>query len=764
MSEKENMNQENAPERTYQVIGTRPLRPGDADKVTGQAIYGVDFRLPGMLYGAVLRSPHAHARILAIDARQAEALPGVKAVITAADLPDLAEAIAARGDWGASLRYQSDNILARDKVLYCGHAVAAVAASDPHTAAEALEKIQVTYEVLPHVLDIQQAMQAGAPILHAELRTDEMGSKRGVETNVASHLQLKLGDSQKGFEGAAIIVEREFHTASVHQGYIEPQNATAHYTANGQLTIWCSTQGSFAVRDDVSSLLQIPAGRIRVVPLEVGGAFGGKNRVYLEPLAALLSKKSGYKPVKMVMSHSEVLTATGPTSASHIRVKMGADRDGRITAAAAYLAYAAGAFPGSPVDVGASLIFAPYQIDNLLIDGYDVVCNTTWVSTYRAPGGTNANFACEVVIDELCEKLGMDPLEFRRINGAREGTRRADSQPYERIGFLETLEAARRHPHYTAPLGGPHQGRGVASGGWGNAGGRSSASASINADGAVSLVTGSVDITGTRMTLAMQLAETLGIPAEDVKTTVADTDSTGFADGSWGSRTTFSTGWAVYELGKNLIRLLSERAAELWQVAFEQVSFTDGVFSAGDKQLTFKELAARLGWNRPVIASASSNPYGVGPAFATHIVDVEVDPDTGQVKILRYTAVQDVGKAVHPAYVEGQIQGGVVQGIGWALNEEYIYDEAGRLLNASFLDYRIPTCPDIPPIDAVIVEVPNPGHPYGVRGVGEMPIVPPPAAIANAIHAALGIRMEVLPMSPAHVLEALWAEQDKQAG
>ena len=739
---------------SFRVIGTRPIRPGDTLKVTGQAIYGEDVHLPDMLYGAVLRSPHAHARILSIDTSQAEALEGVRAVITAAHLPDLSAKIAAQGEWGASLRYQNDNILARDKVLYYGHAVSAVAAASPHIAAEALGLIQVAYEILPHVLDIQQAMTEGAPILHPDLRTDELGLKGDRPTNVASHMQNLQGDPQQGFAQADVIIEREFHTSAVHQGYLEPHNATALYAANGEITIWCSTQGSFSARDSTAEVLDHPAARIRVIPLEIGGGFGGKNRIYLEPLAALLSQKSGHKPVKMVMPHPEVLAASGPASASWMRVRMGADRTGRITAAAVSLAYAAGAFPGSTVGVAMGTILGHYRIANLQIDGYDVVTNTAWASSYRALGATNAAFASESVVDELCEKLGMDPIEFRLINGVREGDPRSNGQPYARIGFLETLEIARKHPHYTAPLAGSHQGRGVAAGYWGNAGGRSSASASLNPDGSVSLVTGSVDVSGTRMTLAMQLAETLGIAAEDVKAGVADTDSIGFTDGSWGSRTTFATGWAVYELGQNLIRLLCQRAAEHWQVPAEQVRFADGVFTVGDQNLPFKELAAQLNAQVPVMASATVNPWSTGPAFATHIVDVDVDPETGQVKILRYTVVQDVGKAIHPAYVEGQIQGGVVQGIGWAMNEEYVYDEAGRMLNASFLDYRIPTCSDVPAIDAVIVEVPNPGHPYGVRGVGEMGIVPPPAALANAIHAATGLRMAVLPMSPARLMEA----------
>jgi xanthine dehydrogenase molybdenum-binding subunit len=743
----------------YHVIGSCPLRPEDAEKVTGQTLYGEDFRLTGMLYGSVLRSPHAHARILAIDTHQAEILRGVKAIITGADLPRMKEEPTSGSESESEQRFQRDNILASDKVLYYGHALAAVAATSPHIAAEALERIQVKYEVLPHVLDVREAMLASAPILHPELRTEGMSRGPDKETNIASHIQLKMGDLERGFEQASIIIEREFQTATVHQGYIEPQNATALYAANGQLTIWCSTQGSFSTRSQVADILQIPVNHIRVVPLEVGGAFGGKNDIYLEPLAALLSKKGGHKPVKMVMSHREVLAATGPTSASFIRVKMGADQSGRITAASAYLVYASGAFPGAPLWGAIEVIFAPYHIDHMQVDGYSVVVNLPRTSTYRAPGGANANFACEVVIDELCEKLGMDPLEFRRLNGVREGDRRIDAPPYGRIGCLETLAAANQYPHYSAPLSNPYQGRGVAVAGWGNASGRSSASASVNADGTVSLVTGSVDITGTRMTLAMQLAETLGISSEDVKTTVVDTDSTGFADGSWGSRTTFSTGWAVYELGQNLIRLLKERAAAIWKVLPKQVAFRDGVLRSGEMSFTFKELAGSLGWSRPIIASAAANPDSVGPAFAVHIADVEVDPETGRVKLLRYTVVQDVGKAIHPAYVEGQMQGAAVQGIGWALNEEYIYDDQGHLLNGSFLDYRIPTCADVPAIETVIVEVPNPGHPYGVRGVGEISILPAPAAIANAIYAAVGIRMNILPMSPTHILEALWAKE-----
>lgn len=755
----EALEQAGKPERDYQVIGTRPIRPDGTDKVTGRALYGADIRLPGMLYGAVLRSPHAHARILAIDTRKAQAFPGVRAVITCADLPEPEHKIENLGEGSANLQYQSANVLAREKALYQGHAIAALAATSPHIAREALALIEVAYEVLPPVLDVLQAMRSDAPLLLENLYTDEMGRIDDQPSNIASHVRHQRGDLEKGFQEAAVIIEREFRTGTVHQGYIEPHNSTALYNADGQLTIWCSTQGSFGVRDQVADILQIPVSKIKVIPMEIGGGFGGKIGVYLEPLAALLSLKSGHQPVKMTMSYDEVLAATGPTSASYIRVKIGANSEGRITAAKAYLAYAAGAFPGSPVWGGTNVIFGPYCIDNLLIDGYDVVVNKPKTAAYRAPGGSNAAFACETVLDEICEALSMDPLTFRLLNAAKEGDRRADGVPFGHIGFLETLEAALNHPHYIAPLTGANRGRGVAAGFWVNYGGKSSASANVNPDGTISLVEGSVDIGGTRASIAMQLAETLGLSAADIHPVVVDTDSVGYTEGTYGSRTTFATGWAAYELGLSLRRQLIERAADLWELDPGQVHFENGVFTANGQRLTFKQLAAILfDSGTPIMASATVQASKEGPAIGVHIVDVEVDPETGKVQILRYTAVQDAGKAVHPSYVEGQIQGGVAQGIGWALNEEYIYDEQGHLLNASLLDYRLPTCLDLPMIDTVIVEVPNPGHPYGVRGVGEVPIIPPPAAIANAIHQALGVRMNILPMSPTRILEAVWAQ------
>jgi CO/xanthine dehydrogenase Mo-binding subunit len=745
-------------EKEYKVVGTRPIRHDGVDKVTGRALYGADFQTVGLLHGSVLRSPHAHARIKSIDTSRAEAYPGVKAVVTAKDFPDVEDKIADLGEGAVNVKHLQDNVLAGDKVLYKGHQVAAVAAIDPHTAEEAVALIDVEYEVLPPVIDVREAMQEDAPLLHESQRTDEMGEKSEKPSNIASHFQHKKGDLEKGFAEADVIIEDEFLTQTVHQGYIEPHNATALYNPDGQLTIWCSTQGAFTVRQQVSEILQIPVSKIKVVPMEIGGGFGGKIQVYIKPIAAMLAMKTG-KPVKVLMSRADVFEGTGPTPGSYVRVKIGANKEGRITAAEGYLAYEAGAYPGSPVGAGAMCIYSCYNIENALVDGYDVVLNKPKTSAYRAPGATNAAFAVETILDEICEKIGIDPLEFRILNSAKEGDTRVDGPVLPQVGFVETVEAAKDHPHYTAPLDGKYRGRGVASGFWPNFGLKSSVSINVNADGTISLVEGSTDIGGTRASIAMQAAEVLGISAESVTPTVVDTDSVGYTDVTGGSRTAFATGYAAYEAAQDVKRQMIERAAKLWEVEQADVEFSDGLFrciNGKEEEIDFKGLAGHLDeTGGPVVGRASSDPSQPGPSIGTHVVDVEVDPDTGKVQILRYTATQDAGKAIHPSYVEGQIQGGAVQGIGWALNEEYIYNENGEMTNASFLDYRLPTSLDLPMIDAVIVEVPNPGHPYGVRGVGETPIIAPPAAIANAIYHAVGVRMKELPMSPGRLLKVL---------
>ena len=754
----------------FRVVGSRPVRHDGVDKVTGRARYAADTAMPGLLYAKVLRSPHAHARICGIDASRALALPGVYAVVTAEDFPE-ASAEFADQEEGAAVNYGffSRNIMAREKALYMGHAVAAVAATTQHLAEEAAELIDVDYEVLKPVLTADDAMADGAPILHERLLTMASPAFRSggygdsdEQTNVANHFVFDDGDVEQGFSEADVIVEREFHTKAVHQGYIEPHSATAFWNRDGKLTVWCSTQQLFAVRDHISAVLNIPLSNVQVIPMEIGGGFGGKGMggMYLEPVVSLLSRKAG-KPVKLVMSRKEVFEGSGPTSAAHITVKMGATKDGRLTVASASLVYEAGAFPGSPVPSGCRTMLAPYVIPNAHVEGFDVVVNTQKSAAYRAPGSPVAAYAAESVVDELANKLGIDPIELRLLNAAKEGTRQPAGPVFRRIGNVEMLEAARDHDHYQTPIEGKFRGRGVASGAWFNGSGPASAVASVNPDGSVGLIEGSPDIGGSRAVMAIHVAEVLGIDVKDVKPAVVDTDSVGYCSGAGGSGVTFKTGRACYEAAQDVKRQMIERAARIWDIDADDVEYdaNDAVLrhkQDSELSMTFSELSRQLnGTGGPIVGRATVNPGGVGNAFAMHIVDVEVDPETGKVDILRYTALQDVGKAIHPSYVEGQMQGGAVQGIGWALNEEYYFDDDGRMMNSSFLDYRMPVSLDVPMIDTVIIEVANPGHPYGVRGVGEACIVPPMAAISNAISNAIGVRMTELPMSPAKIVAAL---------
>ena len=747
----------------YNVVGKRPVRPDGVDKVTGRAQYGADVKLTGLLAGKVLRSPHPHARIRSIDTSKAEALPGVRAVITAKDLPFASLSKEELGGDYGRLKFASDHMLASDKALFKGHPVAAVAAVNAHVAESALALIAVDYEVLEAVVDVRDAMKDGAPLLHEELRTSPMSEIADKPSNVASHLSYEKGDAEKGFAEADVVIEREYNTASVHQGYIEPHNSTAIWSADGQLSVWTSTQGAFAVRAAVADVLRLPVSKVKVTPMEIGGGFGGKITAYLDAITAVLSQKAG-APVKQMMTRAEVFEASGPAPGSWMKVKVGAKNDGQLTAVQLEVAMDAGAYPGSPVMQAMTCAFACYDVENGKVDGYDVVVNKPKTSAYRAPGSPQAAFGVETAIDELCQKLGIDPIEFRLLNAAKEGTRRIEGPVARRIGLVECLEAARDHDHYKSPVEGENRGRGVAAGYWMNRGFQSSCVITVNFDGTVSLIMGSVDIGGTRASIAQQAAETLGIAYEDVKPTVVDTDSIGFTFVTGGSRTSFATGIAAFEAAESIKAQMVARAAKIWDTAEEDVEYADGVVrhkSDPELRLGFKDLARQLATTGGTIAGQSNvDPAGEGNSYAVHIADVEVDPETGKTEVTRYTALQDVGKAVHPSYVEGQMQGGVVQGIGWALNEEYYFDNNGRMMNPTFLDYRMPTSLDLPMIDTVIVEVANSGHPYGVRGVGEVPIVPPMAAIANGIHEATGLRMDSLPMTPGKILEEQWEREN----
>ena len=738
-------------QHTY--IGTRPVRPDGVEKVTGRANYGADESLPGMIYGAVVRSPHAHAKVLGIDASAALALPGVEAVITATDFPS-------REGISVGRKRFFENIMADNKVLYQGHPVAAVAAKTRQLAEHAATLVNVQYEVLPAVTDLVAAQASDAPLLHDDLFTAGLAEKPSSPSNISQKIAISKGNIEAGMADADVVLERQFSTAMVHQAYIEPHACVASMQANGRATLWCSTQGHFGVRDMAALALGMDTGDITVTAAEIGGGFGGKTVVYLEPLAIKLSQVSG-RPVKMMMRREDVFRATGPASGTLSTIKIGAKRDGTITAMYADLLYDSGAYPGSPLNAGAMCIFAPYDVEHIHIEGHEVVTNRPRVAAYRAPGAPQSMFAGESLIDELAAELDMDPIDLRLKNAAQEGTHAAYGPRFKAIGLRACLEAAKAHPNYNKTLN-ANQGRGVAVGFWFNAGNNSSAEVHVAESGMINIVEGNPDIGGSRASMAIMAAETLQVPYERIRVKVGDTDSTGFSNTTGGSRTTFATGMAVIQACEDVVTQLRERAAITWGIEADQVEWVDGEarplpgVNVDAPPLPLAKIARSFPkTGGPISARASLNAQGPGPSFAVNLCDVEVDRDTGRTEVLSFTAIQDAGRAIHPDYVEGQMQGGAAQGIGWALNEEYIYDAQGGQENPGFLDYRIPVASDLPMIDTQIVEVPNTTHPYGVRGVGETPIIAPLPAVANAVSRAIGIRMRDLPLSPPNVLAAI---------
>ena len=742
--------------KSFKVIGTRVRRPDGIDKVTGRAKFGADAFAPGQLIALVLRSPHAHARIKKIDTSKAQKLPGVKAVITAADLPDLTG-----GDRG--MRDILENCMARKKALYDGHAVAAVAAIDAHTAKAALKLIKVDYEVLPHVTEVDEAFKPGAPLLHDDVFTDGIEPKPTKPSNYCKFAEYGHGDVEAGFKEADVIIEKSFKTEQTHQGYIEPHACLATVSPDGMAELWVTTQGPFVYRNQCATLLGLDANKLRVTASEIGGGFGGKTHIWTEPLALALSRKAN-RPVKLTMTRDEVFRATGPTSSASMDIKVGAKKDGTVTAAFAELRYHGGAFPANWAEFGAMTAWACYDFKNVKSVSKDVVVNRPKSAAYRAPSAPIAAFAVESVMDMVADKIGMDPVDFRIKNAAKEGTKSSYGPVFGPIGIGPTLEAAKKHAHMKAPLG-KNTGRGMACGFWFNFGGQTCVDLNVTPDGSVTVAVGTIDVGGSRASFALAAAEELGVPYEQVRCVVADTSSLGHNDMTDGSRGTFSSTLAAVDAARKAVHILRERAAKIWEIPLEEVEWLDGQARAiGEKHgnkapLSVKEIAAQAAnTGGPIAGHSELVADGAGVSFATHICDAEVDPETGRTSIKRYTVIQDAGKAMHPSYVEGQYQGGAAQGIGWALNEEYVYGKDGRLQNAGFLDYRIPVCSDLPMIDTQILEIPNPNHPYGVRGVGETSIVPPLAAVANAVSNAAGVRMDHIPMSPPRILKAIKAK------
>ena len=748
------------------VIGQRVAKIEGVDKVIGKAQYGADVSRPGMLWGKLLPSPYANATIKSIDTSRARAIPGVYAVLTGEDLPrvvgQVSDTAPAPDEFDVPSR--GKQLLAWKKAVFYGQPVAAVAALTPALAEEALAAIEVEYDVHQPVLDVLDAMGEGAPLVQEGVFTETFAGKDERASNVAKLTELSRGDVAAGFAAADEVVEQTFRTAMVHQGYIEPQATLAEYGPDGRFTIWTSTQGQFGVRSGVAGFLKIPPRRVRVVAMEIGGGFGAKGAQTLEPICAVLAFAAG-RPVKMQLSRSEVLRATRPAPDAVMHVKLGARRDGEITAVEARFIWDVGAYPGGGSTGGINTGFGPWRLPNFHIEGLDVLTNRPSIGAYRAPNGPQGAFAVEGALNILADRLGMDAVELRLKNAVVEGDRNPSEVPYPRIGLRQVLETVQGHPAWTEPVPAPSRpgwlrGRGMGVGTWGGGVGTSTAHVNINEDGSAVMVTGAVDLAGTRTTMAQIVAEELQIPYERVAASQPDTDTAPFNNPTGGSRITYSLGTAVHRAAVDARTQLKQRAAQQLKAPPDEVEYRQGQFwvrSDPDQSLTLAQVArAAIGsGDGPVIGTGEVTHLLRAPAFAAQVIEVEVDQETGLVQVVKATAVQDVGCAINPTACEGQIQGGVVQAIGWALTEEYVYDDHGRLRNPSLLDYRMPTALDAPNIECVLVEVPAADGPYGVRGTGEVPIVPGPAAIAAAVYDAVGARVNQLPVSGERVLDAL---------
>jgi len=746
------------------VVGKSLARVDAPGKVSGTAVYAADFALPGMLCGKVLRSTLPHARIVRLDVTRAKAVPGVRAVIAAADVPDVR--------YGGGLK--DETVFARDKVRYVGQPVAAVAAATPEAAEAGLAAIDVVYEPLPLVLDLEAALAPGAPLIHETWASYTAIPILHREGNVCNRARIVVGDVERGFEEADRVFTHRFRTGMVHQGYTEPRAAVASWDSGGQVTVWSNTQLPFEVQNTLAEILQIPPSKIRVVVPGIGGGFGGKLRVGVEHFAAFLAKKSG-RPVKVVTTGEEELTAAYPRQGTLVELKTGVTTDGRITAKAGRIWFDTGAFAGSGPGVAsvATLVLAgPYKIPNLYLEGFAVYTNKTNCGSFRAPSGPQSNFAVESQMDIIADALGLDPLEFRLKNIVREGDEGPTGQVLNGVGLEECLVKAAAAIGWKDRRPGPGRGKGLACGWWTTTGGSSGVYVKINPDGTVALNTGAAEIgTGALTGAAQVLAEELGIDLVDINVVSADTFSTPFDFGAQGSRTAFAVGNACRAAVADLKRQLFTLAAAQLGVEPDTLALADKHVVADGKRLSLADLA-RLSQQTGggLIAHgtfiAPPTPYDTkrvenhaypafhSPSFHAHAVDLSVDPDTGEITVHRYVVAQDVGFALNPIYIEGQIEGGVAQGLGQALSEEIVY-EGGHVLNPNLTDYKMPTTLDLPRVESILVQHPSLVGPYGAKGVGEPPNIEPPAAVANAVAAATGLRITSLPITAEKIALAL---------
>lgn len=750
---------------TYKSIGKRVKRLDSPPKLTGHEKFTGDLRFPGMLRARLIGSDYAHARIVSVNAEGALQVPGVVAVLTSKDLP------VARAENGAS----PISILADGEALYVGHPVAVALAETDQAARDAVDLITVDYEELDVLIDLEAAAAEDAPKVslggagafadEAEMHNADAavgGTDEDLPPNVSSSINFQRGDLEKGFSEADEIVELEISSDVVHQGYIEPQVALAVPEQFGRITLYTSTQAAFHGRQKTAESLGVDLDDIKVVPMPVGGGFGGKF-VLIEPLVAALAKAVN-RPVLLQFTREEDLLTGNPAPDCKIQIKLGARRDGTITALDAFLLFDSGAASGSPLSIGGMLLGGYYRFQNFRVHGFEVQTHRPSFGSYRAPGAQQASFAIESAMDELARKLDLDPLEFRLQNCVVEGDERPNGGVWPRIGLKETLEAVREHPLWKEreQRRAEGSGIGIAVGGWPGGLEPATAACRLDADGKLTVMLGSVDLNGTNTSFAQVAAESLGISPEDVRVRTADTDSAPYAGGTGGSKITYTVGVAVKKAADDAVEQIKQIAAQQLEASVEDLELVDGfvrVKGVPDSGISLKDVAGlgmrTAGGFGPVLGRGASAISNIAPGFAVHLAEVKVDELTGEVKVVNYVAAQDVGFAINPAAVEGQIHGGAAQGIGWALYEGIHYNEDGSPDASSLLDYTLPRANMIPPIDVVLVEVASAEGPYGAKGVGEPPAIPGPAAIGNAIRDAIGARITDLPIRPSAVLEAI---------
>src|SRR5216117_909545 len=746
--------------RDVKGIGLSIPRPDAPEKVTGVVQYVADLSPRGLLHAKLLRSPHAHARILKIDVSKARVLPGVRAVLTAADIPELKRKAPTR----------AHAVLAIDRVVFAGQPVAAVAADEPAIAEEALDLIDVQYEVLAVSADPLEAMKPGAPPVA------DAGSVGGVTTeakpakavNISQQSRLQRGDVTKALAESDVVIEQTYRVPMVHQGYLEPHAVLAQWDTAGNLTLWASTQGSFNTRSEVADVLELSENRIKVIPMECGGGFGGKIRALCEPITAILARATG-RPVRYVMTRREELQAGMPAPQVIIRLKAGVKRDGTLMALEGEAILESGAFSGAVLAVSGVFLASLYLWPSFDVKGFEVLTHKPSIAAYRAPVAPQTIFAIDSQMEQIAHAIGADPVEFRLRHLQREGDKMANGQPWLSNGAVEVLTRIAEHPLWkkraewkASSKDGRLRGTGLSLGGWLGGLQPTGATVRLNPDGTLQVLTGQVDIAGTNIALAQIAATAYGVDIDKVKITTGDTDVAPMTGLSAGSKTTYTVGVAVMQAAQNARNQTLEIAAKELEASVHDLEIDNGkvvVRGVPNKGVTLAQIGKKgnlyMSKVEPVLGMSHPAFSVQAPAFCGQLAKIEIDPDTGELTLHDFVVVQDVGKAINPLQIEGQMQGGAVQSLGMALTEALMYDEKGRLTNPSLLDYRKLTSADLPNIETIIVEKPAPHGPFGARGVGEPPIVPAPAAIANAVEDATGVRLTVLPLSPERIALAI---------